>query len=274
MNEALDLSLFVRHAEDGSDHMDLAVEGVGCAGCIRKIETGLRQTPGIIDARLNFTNRRLAVGWRQGELQASDILETLARIGYRAHPFKPERAENEEAAESRRLIRCLAVAGFAAMNVMLLSVSVWSGNASDMTQETRDFFHWVSALIALPAAAYAGQPFFQSALRALRYGEGVARESPEGRLHASTRAATAIRPTATTPLTNRFTGESIDAASPVARSIASVPSPLWWKALRACSRRSSLKVRRSATILGVLRAMHRLVDSTRKPRIARNQPAE
>src|SRR5205085_9762603 len=48
----------------------------------------------------------------------------------------------------------------------LLSVSVWSG--SDMPQETRDFFHWLSALIALPAAAYAGQPFFQSAWRALR----------------------------------------------------------------------------------------------------------
>src|SRR5262249_13091935 len=60
------------------------------------------------------------------------------------------------------------VAGFAAMNIMLLSVSVWSGNISDMSPETRDFFHWLSALIALPAAAYAGQPFFQSAWRALR----------------------------------------------------------------------------------------------------------
>jgi Cu2+-exporting ATPase len=64
-------------------------------------------------------------------------------------------------------MKCLAVAGFAAMNIMLLSVSVWSG-ATDMTQETRDFFHWLSALIALPAAAYAGQPFFQSAWRAIR----------------------------------------------------------------------------------------------------------
>ena len=54
------------------------------------------------------------------------------------------------------------------MNIMLLSVSVWSGNASDITQETRDFFHWLSALIALPTVAYAGQPFFQSAWRALR----------------------------------------------------------------------------------------------------------
>jgi Cu2+-exporting ATPase len=62
----------------------------------------------------------------------------------------------------------MAVAGFAAMNIMLLSVSVWAGNASDITPETRDFFHWASALIALPAAAYAGRPFFTSAWRALR----------------------------------------------------------------------------------------------------------
>ena len=53
------------------------------------------------------------------------------------------------------------------MNIMLLSVSVWSGNVTDITPETRDFFHWVSALIALPAAAYAGRPFFRSAWRAL-----------------------------------------------------------------------------------------------------------
>src|SRR5712671_4770243 len=54
------------------------------------------------------------------------------------------------------------------MNIMLLSVSVWSGNDSDMTPEVRDFFHWLSALIALPTVAYAGQPFFQSAWRAVR----------------------------------------------------------------------------------------------------------
>ena len=57
---------------------------------------------------------------------------------------------------------------FAAMNIMLLSVSVWSGNVTDITPETRDFFHWASALIALPAAAYAGRPFFASAWRALK----------------------------------------------------------------------------------------------------------
>ena len=58
---------------------------------------GSTQLPGIIDARLNFTNRRLAVDWRDDELDAADVIEALERIGYRAHPFAPERAEADEA---------------------------------------------------------------------------------------------------------------------------------------------------------------------------------
>jgi Cu2+-exporting ATPase len=168
MAETLDLSLFVEPGDAGASHMTLAVEGVSCAGCIRKIENGLNTLPGIIEARINFTQRRLAVDWRNDEIDAAKIIAAIETIGYHAHPFAPERADADESAQARWLMKCLAVAGFAAMNVMLLSVSVWTGNVSDMTQETRDLFHWLSALIALPAAAYAGQPFFQSAFRALR----------------------------------------------------------------------------------------------------------
>jgi P-type Cu2+ transporter len=164
----LDLSLYAKPAGDGVLGMELAVEGIACGACIGKIEHAVKRLPGITEARLNFTNRRLRVAWSDGALKPARIVETLEDIGYRAHPFTPLRAEQEEAAEMRRLLRCLAVAGFAAMNIMLLSVSVWSGNVTDITPETRDFFHWASALIALPAAAYAGRPFFASAWRALR----------------------------------------------------------------------------------------------------------
>ena len=168
MAETVDLSLFVEPGDAGASHMTLAVDGVACAGCIRKIESGLTKLPGVIDARLNFTQRRLAVDWRNDKIDAARIIEAIEAIGYHAHPFAPERVEADDSAQAKWLLKCLAVAGFAAMNVMLLSVSIWAGNVSDMTPETRDLFHWLSALIALPAAAYAGQPFFQSALRALR----------------------------------------------------------------------------------------------------------
>ncbi|MGE0563973.1 MAG: heavy metal translocating P-type ATPase [Pseudolabrys sp.] len=167
MAQPVDLAHYAQPRSDGSVGLELAVEGVACGNCIARIENTVKGLPGITEARLNFTNRRLRVAWRHGEAPPK-IIDALESIGYRGHPFQPLRAEQEEAREARRLTRCLGVAGFAAMNVMLLSVSVWSGNVTDITPETRDFFHWASALIALPAAAYAGQPFFQSAWRALK----------------------------------------------------------------------------------------------------------
>ena len=133
MAETLDLSQFVERSDAGAAHMTLAVDGVGCAGCIRKIESGLTKLPGVIDARLNFTQRRLAVDWRDNEIGAADIIQALEQIGYHAHPFAPERVEADDSRQAKWLLKCLAVAGFAAMNVMLLSISVWSGNVSDMT---------------------------------------------------------------------------------------------------------------------------------------------
>lgn len=162
-----DFSHFVKHGAAGTATMDLALEGVSCMGCVAKIERGLVTLPDIVKARVNLTERRLAVEWKDGKLDPARIVDRVAELGYRAHPYEVARAEASEAKETRFLLRCLGVAAFAAMNVMLLSVSVWSGNVSDISPEQRDFFHWLSALIALPAAAYSGRPFFRSALQAL-----------------------------------------------------------------------------------------------------------
>ena len=166
---AQDYSLFLRADANGQAEMAFAIEGIDCAACIDEIEDTVEALPGIARARLNYTSHRLTVGWAKGmEPRPAAIFSALGKVGYRAYPFEADRVEEMEHATARHLLRCLGVAGFAAMNIMLLSVSVWSGNVSDITPETRDLFHWLSALIALPACAYAGQPFFQSAIRALK----------------------------------------------------------------------------------------------------------
>jgi Cu2+-exporting ATPase len=133
-----------------------------------KIERGLSAFPDVTLARVNLTDRRVALEWKEGALDPARFIDRLAELGYKAYPFEPVRAEARETEQASFLLRCLGVAAFAAMNVMMLSVPVWSGNVTDMMPEQRDFFHWLSALIALPAAAYSGQPFFRSAFRALR----------------------------------------------------------------------------------------------------------
>ncbi|MGA7809337.1 cation-translocating P-type ATPase [Bradyrhizobium sp.] len=177
MQATRDFSHYVKDAGSGLNHIDLAVEGVNCAGCMAKIERGLSAIPDVTLARVNLTDRRVALEWKQGTLEPGRFIDRLAELGYKAYPFEKASAEASEAEQSRFLLRCLGVAAFATMNVMMLSIPVWSGNGGDMLPEQRDFFHWLSALIALPAAAYAGQPFFRSAYRALRAG-GVNMDVP------------------------------------------------------------------------------------------------
>ena len=139
------------------------VPGMRCAGCIGKVERGLAAVPGVAAARVNFSARRVAVS-HDPALTGDAIIEELRKLGFEAE----RAAENplgRDDAETRRLLRALAVAGFGMMNIMLLSVSVWAGAGG----ETRELFHLLSALIAIPVIAYAGRPFFGSALMALRY---------------------------------------------------------------------------------------------------------
>ncbi|MEZ0244456.1 MAG: heavy metal translocating P-type ATPase [Sphingomonas sp.] len=150
--------------ETATGRTELAVEGLRCAGCISKIEHGMLGIAGVSSARVNFTAKRVVVE-HSPTIAAPALVEALERLGFAAHDTVDTPTDGKDR-ESRRLAKALAVAAFAAMNVMLLSVSIWSGAEGP----TRILFHWLSALIALPAVVYSGMPFFESALRALRQG--------------------------------------------------------------------------------------------------------
>lgn len=163
-----DLSAWIRPAPNGCLTLALLVDGLTCGACVWLIEQSLQKQPGVIHARVSLTTRRLTIIWRAGEADPGRLVDLVLRLGYRLLPCDPAKLASSDQRQSRDLLRCLAVAGFAAGNIMLLSVSVWAGNAADMAVGTRDLLHWISALIAIPAIAYAGRPFFGSAVAALR----------------------------------------------------------------------------------------------------------
>ncbi|QND65285.1 cadmium-translocating P-type ATPase [Mesorhizobium loti] len=157
-----EIRLASRSLGDDLHQTDLSVPAVHCAACIQAIETALGKLDQVESARVNLSTKRVAVRWRGNQVPL--FVAALGRLGYEAHLFDPE-VDNRDKTLSE-LIRAVAVAGFAAGNIMLLSVSVWSGAEG----ATRDLFHWVSALIAIPALAFAGGIFFRSAWNALRHG--------------------------------------------------------------------------------------------------------
>ncbi|WP_170588698.1 heavy metal translocating P-type ATPase [Ruegeria arenilitoris] len=142
----------------------LSLPGIHCSACIANVERALNAHPGVQDARVNLTLKRALI--KAGpEVRATDLIPVLDRAGYEAHELDPGALSATQSDKAGRdLLMRLAVAGFASMNVMLLSVSVWSG----ATDATRDMFHWISAAIALPAIAFSAQPFFANAWSALR----------------------------------------------------------------------------------------------------------
>lgn len=142
----------------------LSLPTIHCGACMSKVERALEAHAGVTSARVNLTLRRASVE-AGPEVQPSDLIKTLADIGYEAHELDASALSATTADRAgREILMRLAVAGFASMNVMLLSVAIWSG-ASDAT---RDMFHWLSAAIALPAVAFSAQPFFKNAWAALR----------------------------------------------------------------------------------------------------------
>ncbi|HAH11052.1 MAG TPA: cadmium-translocating P-type ATPase, partial [Alphaproteobacteria bacterium] len=162
-----DVTPFIRKERE-HNILELSVTGARCAGCIKKIEGNLQALPGVTGARMNLSTGKLVVEWDGVPALANAVVDRLARLGFPSKAFDPAALSQTGDEEARLLLRCLAVAGFAAGNIMLFSVSVWAGG--DMGEETRTLFHWLSAMIAIPAVAYAGRPFFRSAFGALRRG--------------------------------------------------------------------------------------------------------
>lgn len=164
-----ELLLSSRTVEPGLRQTDLSVPGVHCGTCITTIEKALKALPEVAQARVNLSTKRVSITWKEtiGDLRTDPLrlVQTIVdATGYDAHLF----ADGEGVGEKlqRELIRAVAVSGFAAANIMLLSVSVWSGAEAS----TRDLFHWISAMIAAPALIYGGRFFYQSAWAAIRRG--------------------------------------------------------------------------------------------------------
>jgi Cu2+-exporting ATPase len=159
------LLVLSRTLGDGTRQIEFAVPDAHCAGCIRSIETALAALPNVVRARVNLSRRSVRIVFDPVRGGASNFAPAIGAAGYDTHVLDPA-ADDAGDPVLAELVRAVAVAGFASGNIMLFSVSIWAG-ADDAT---RDLFHWISAIIALPAIAYAGRIFFRSAWGAVRSG--------------------------------------------------------------------------------------------------------
>ena len=152
-------------ASNGTAQIILSLPGIHCVACINGVERALRAMEGVANARVNLSMKRVTIGTNQ-PISPEALIDTLEMAGFEARILDTSLLDSETDAYGRGLMTRLAVSGFANMNIMLLSVAVWSGAIG----ATMQMFHWITAIIAIPALLYAAQPFFNSGWRSLRVG--------------------------------------------------------------------------------------------------------
>jgi Cu2+-exporting ATPase len=147
--------------------INFLVEGIHCAACVWLIERGLQRSPAVLKAEVNLAGKRLHLRWDNSKSKLSDLIRLLAKIGYSAVPYDPETAEGSIRKANRGMLFRLFFAGFTMMNMLWISIALYSGANQD---EFRQFFHWMGLLLATPTLLYSGYPFFRGAAGGLRAG--------------------------------------------------------------------------------------------------------
>ncbi|MBF0400617.1 MAG: heavy metal translocating P-type ATPase [Magnetococcales bacterium] len=162
-------SRVVRQRE-GSHEVCLMVDGIHCAACIWLNEQILRQLPGVEEVWINFATHRAQVRWDPSRLSLSDIIGTVRRIGYQAEPYDPSQSEQGRSRKDKALLARLGVAAFGAANVMFIAVALYAGYFQGMERDAKQFFHWISLLLATPVILFSGGVFVRGAWNGLRMG--------------------------------------------------------------------------------------------------------
>lgn len=156
---------------DGSEQIrevSLILEGIVCAACIWLNEQHLISLPGVISANINYSNNRAKVRWDNNRITLSEILESITRIGYLAHPYNPDRQQALIEKEKKQQLRRIGVAAVLGMQIMILAVAMYTGEWWGMEETFKQMFRWVSMLITIPLLLFASSPFFTAALRDLK----------------------------------------------------------------------------------------------------------
>ncbi|MDZ7840754.1 MAG: heavy metal translocating P-type ATPase [Gammaproteobacteria bacterium] len=158
---------FVDSNDEGTCRVSLVVDGITCSACAWLIEHRLRETPGVVDAYVNYNTHRAELAWHPEQVRLSEILQRIRTIGYRALPFDPAIHQDIARRENRAFLLRIGVTGALGMQLMMIATAMYFGDGHGMDAGHRELFRWLSLFLAIPIVAYCAMPFFHGALRDL-----------------------------------------------------------------------------------------------------------
>ncbi len=155
--------------EDGDiREVSLILEGIVCAACVWLNEQTLQALHGVIDININYATHRARIKWNNSELQLSEILEAISRIGYMAHPYDPERHQYIIEKERKSHLKRLGISGILGMQIMILAVAMYTGEWWGIDPGFLQMFRWISLALCTPLLFFSSSLFFNNAWRDLK----------------------------------------------------------------------------------------------------------
>jgi Cu2+-exporting ATPase len=146
----------------------LQLAGMHCAACSGIIEQALGQVTGVHSARVSAAAERATVCWDPAQTRASELITAVRRAGYDAVPDAAAPARAMRRQEHRQALWRLFVAGFCAMQIMMMATPSYVAGPGDLAPDLRQLLNWGSWLLALPVLLFSSGPFLRGAWRSLR----------------------------------------------------------------------------------------------------------
>ncbi|MDX3983859.1 MAG: heavy metal translocating P-type ATPase [Achromobacter sp.] len=114
-------------ASPSSTQLELAIEGMTCASCVKRVEKALTQVPGVAQAQVNLATERALVSFDANAAQPQALVDAVVKMGYEARPIAAqddhaERQSQARDAEAQRLQRAFTVALVLTLPVFLLEM--------------------------------------------------------------------------------------------------------------------------------------------------------
>lgn len=153
---------------EGARHITLVVEGITCAACSWLIEKQLSAMNGVSKANLNLSQHRLTVEWSQDLLPLSEIIKRVYALGFKTHPYSPDKAQAQLEQEQKLAMRRLVLAALATMQAMMFAVPLYVGELSGIMDKYETYFRFAGLAITTPVVLYSARPFFIAFLRDMR----------------------------------------------------------------------------------------------------------
>lgn len=170
LEEEIAITKFIKNEENNIFSISLMVQGLHCAACVWLIENILKKQKNVLTTRINLSKKTLFLRWKGDVSDGENLTHLINQLGYKLLPFDQKIINNAEKKYSDSILRALAVAGFGAGNVMLISLSLWFSDMSQMGENMRNLLYFFSALIALPVIVFSSRPFFISAYNSVKRG--------------------------------------------------------------------------------------------------------